>query len=110
MNARHSMFSYSGRSNPKGRQLNKVVFNNKLNYIGPGFPTYFSHNNIYGTKPDSVLCNNKFYFNYHISPGGMGTSDHMTININISCKPILVNCPPRENYKATKWEQYTKDL
>ena len=110
MNARHSMFGYSRRSNPKGRQLNKIVFDNKLNYIGPGFPTYFCHNNIYGTKPDAVLSNNKFYFNYHIKPSGMGPSDHMTINIRISCKPILINCPPREDYENTKWEQYKNAL
>ena len=89
MNTRHAMFGYSGRSNPKGSQLNKLVFNNKLNYIGPGFPTYFSHNNIFDTRPDSVLSNNKSYFNYHIKPNGMGLSDHMTIDVKISCKPIL---------------------
>ena len=110
MNARHSMFGYPRRSNPKGRQLNKIIFDNKLNYIGPGFPTFFSHNNNQGTKPDSVLSNNKFYFNYHIEPGGMGVSDHMTINIKISCRPILVQCQPRECYKNTKWDQYTNDL
>ena len=64
LNARHSMFGYSRNSNPKGRQLNKIVFDNKLNYIGPGFPTYFCHNNRQGTKPDIVLTNNKFYFNF----------------------------------------------
>ena len=110
MNARHSMFGYTRRSNPKGRQLNKIIFDNKLNYIGPGFPTYFSHNNTQGTKPDTVLSNNKFYFNYHIKPSGMGPSDHMTVNIRISCKPILVNCTPREDYTNTKWEQYTNSL
>ena len=107
MNTRHSMFGYSRPSNPKGRQLYKLVFENKLNYIGPGFPTYFSYNNIYGTKPDSILTNNKFYFNYHIQPGGMGPSDHMTINLIISCKPILVNCSPREDYQNTNWKKYT---
>ena len=40
----------------------------------------------------------------------MGVSDHMTINIDISCKPILVQCPPRESYENTKWKQYTDDL
>ena len=106
LNARHSMFGYTGRSNPKGRQLNKLVFNNKLNYVGPGFPTFFSHNNIHGTKPDSVLTNNKFYFNYHVSPGGMGPSDHMAIHLKISCNPILLECPAYENYTNTNWGTY----
>ena len=106
LNARHSMFGYTGRSNPKGRQLNKLVFNNKLNYVGPGFPTFFSHNNIHGTKPDSVLTNNKFYFNYHISPGGMGPSDHMAIHLIISCNPILLECSAYENYTNTNWGTY----
>ena len=110
MNTRHSMFGYSRPNNPKGRQLYKLVFDNKLNYIGPGFPTYFSYNNIFGTKPDSVLTNNKFYFNYHIQPGGMGPSDHMTLNLNISCKPILVNCPPREDYENTNWKKYNNSF
>ena len=110
LNARHSMFGYTGKSNPKGRQLNKLVFNNKLNYVGPGFPTYFSHNNIYGTKPDSVLTNNKFYFNYHITPGGMGPSDHMAIHLQVSCDPILVKCPAYENYDKTNWVKYKENL
>ena len=110
LNARHSMFGYTGRSNPKGRQLNKLVFNNKLNCVGPSFPTYFSHNNIYGTKPDIVLTNNKFYFNYHISPGGMGPSDHMAIHLKVSCNPILIECPAYENYKNTNWKKYEDNL
>ena len=110
LNARHAMFGYTGRSNPKGRQLNKLVFNNKLNYVGPGFPTFFSHNNTRGTKPDTVLTNNKFYFNYHISPGGMGPSDHMAINIKISCNPILLECPAYENYTNTNWATYKDSL
>ena len=110
LNARHSMFGYTGRSNPKGRQLNKIVFNNNLNYIGPGFPTYFSHNNTQGTKPDIVLSNNKFYYNYHIKPSGMGPSDHMGINLKISCEPILVECPIWEDYKNTKWGAYKNTL
>ena len=106
LNARHSMFGYTGRSNLKGRQLNKIVFNNKLNYIGPGFPTYFCHNNTQGTRPDIILTNNKFYHNYHIKPSGMGPSDHMGINLRISCDPILIECPLWEDYKNTKWQLY----
>ena len=103
------MFGYTGRSNPKGRQLNKLVFDNKLNYIGPGFPTFFSHNNRQGTKPDDVLTNNNFYYNYHIKPSGM-CSDHMGISLKISCNPILVECPIWEDYKNTKWGLYTDSM
>ena len=37
LNARHSMFGYKGRSNPRGRQMYNLIYNDKLNYIGPGF-------------------------------------------------------------------------
>ena len=110
LNARHSMFGYTSNNNPKGRQLNQMVFNNKLNYIGPGFPTFFSHNNRQGTKPDVVLTNNKFYFNYHIKPSGMGPSDHLGIDIRISCNPILVECPIWEDYNNTNWRLYKDSL
>ena len=40
----------------------------------------------------------------------MGLSDHMTIDIKISCKPILIKCLPRENYFGTKWDNYTKEF
>ena len=110
LNARHSMFGYTGRSNPKGSQLNNIIFNNKLNYIGPGFPTYFCHNNTQGTKPDIVLTNSKFFQNYRIKPSGMGPSDHIGINLKISCDPILVECPAREDYKNTKWGLYKNIL
>ena len=110
LNARHSMFGYKGRSNPRGRQMYNHIYNDKLNYIGPGFPTFFSHNNRKGTKPDVVLTNNKFYFNYHVKPSGMGLSDHMGISLRVSCKPILVECPIWENYENTKWGLYADTL
>ena len=41
--------------------------------------TYFSHNS--ASKPDCVLSNNKFYYNYHITSGGLGPTDHLSIDI-----------------------------
>ena len=88
LNARHHTFGYARRtSNPKGNQLYNEIYNNRINHIGPIFNTFFTRNS--ATKPDIILTNNRFFFNYHIPPGGMGTSDHLTMDVQISAKPII---------------------
>ena len=56
LNARHQMFGYNSASNMKGNQLRNHIFNNRLNYIGPHFNTYYTLTS--ETKPDCVLTNN----------------------------------------------------
>ena len=60
LNARHETFGYGRRThNQKGVQLNRHIYNNRLNHLGPNFNTYFTRNS--ATKPDIVLTNNRFF-------------------------------------------------
>ena len=109
LNARHPIFGYKkGTNNTKGNQMNNHIYNNRINHIGPTFNTFFTRNS--ATKPDVVLTNNRFFFNYLITPGGLGPSDHLTINIQISAKPIIVQKEPYESIKNTDWEKYKNIL
>ena len=79
-NARHQTFGYSN-ANHKGHQLSQRIGQNKINYIGPVFNTYYTR--VAETKPDVILTNNTFHHNYLIEPGTQGVSDHTSINITI---------------------------
>ena len=78
MNAQHAMFGYRS-SNSRGKQLATHIYKDRINYIGPHFPTYYTRRS--ATTPDCVLTNNNFFLNYHISTGRLGPSDHITVDI-----------------------------
>ena len=82
LNARHQTFGYTGPPNTKGNDLNRLIMRDRVNYLGPVFNTFFTRNS--ATKPDCILTNQNFYLNHHITPGGHGSFDHLTINIRIS--------------------------
>ena len=104
LNARHRMFGYGNSRNTKGIQLNNHIYHNRLQYIGPTFNTFYTHNS--ETKPDCIITNNRWFMNYQITPGGMGPSDHLTINIQISSLPILTPITPTPDIEKTDWDQY----
>ena len=105
LNARHHMFGYGRRAgNLKGRQLYNHIYNNRLNHLGPTFNTFFTRNS--ETKPDIVLTNNRFFFNHRIISGGIGPSDHITMDIQISALPIIVKKEPYYDIDNTNWDQY----
>ena len=81
---------------------------NKINYIGPNFPTFYTRNS--ETKPDIVLTNQKFFCNTHIQAAGIGPSDHITVDIRVSTHTIQVPCPPKPDINNTDWEEYKKIL
>ncbi|CAL4112278.1 unnamed protein product, partial [Meganyctiphanes norvegica] len=62
LNARHSTFGYPRGANAKGRSLHRHIMSNRINYIGPTFPTFYTRNS--ETKPDCVLTNQHFYLNH----------------------------------------------
>ena len=84
------------------------IFNNRLNHIGPIFPTFYTRDT--ETKPDIILTNNRFFHNHLISSGGIGPSDHLTVKIIISIQPIRTQIPPYSDIKNTNWEEYKNIL
>ena len=105
LNARHSTFGYTSSHNAKGKELDRLILRDRLNYIGPNFNTFFTRNS--ATKPDCVITNNTFFLNYHITSGGLGPSDHLTVNIKISTNPIKVPCVPIRDIENVDWDRYT---
>ena len=104
LNARHRTFGYEVGQNPKGLALHRHVMNNRLNHLGPTFPTFFTQNT--QTTPDCVLTNQQFFFNHHIQAVGMGPSDHVTFDITISVNTIQAPCAPHPDLKNTDWDHY----
>ena len=108
LNAQHSLFGYRSSSNAKGKQLAQHVYKNRINHIGPPFPTF--HTRRSATTPDCILTNNKFFLNYHITPGGIGPSDHVTVDILITTNVINAPCRPIPDIKNTNWDTYKESL
>merc|ERR1712008_369237 len=84
------------------------IINNRVNHVGPSFPTFYTRNT--ETKPDVVLTNNNFYLNQNVTSGGIGPSDHITINITVSAEPIIAQCTPHPDIKNTNWDVYKNIL
>ena len=63
LNCKHKNYGYNA-SNTKGRALYQHIYNNRINHLGPIFPTFYTRNS--ETTPDIVLANNRFFFNQHI--------------------------------------------
>ena len=108
MNTRHEIFGYRNSSNSRGKQLAQHIYRDRINYIGPHFPIFYTRRS--ATTPDCILTNNKFFLNYHITSGGLGPSDHITIDILISANSIRAPCIPRDDIKNTNWDQYKQLL
>ena len=108
LNARHSAFGYRRPWNIKGKNLNRMIMRNKIQHLGPTFDTYFHQNG--SSKPDIVLANNNFFLNYQISPAGMGPTDHLSLDIQVSAQPLLIRCHPSEHIKDTNWREYKEIL
>ena len=80
----------TGNSKIKGQQLEIIMQDRKLSYLGPDFNTCFTHNKGQG-KPDIILCNSKFKsFHHYISQGDYIGSDHLPIIVKLSTTPIKI--------------------
>ena len=108
LNPRHGLFGYNRPFNDKGKGLNRMIMRNQIQHLGPTFDTFFHPNG--SSKPDIVLANNNFYLNYHISPAGLGPTDHLSMDIQISANPLLVRCHPTEHIQDTNWTAFKEIL
>lgn len=81
LNAYHPYLNSASR-NKVGKGIKILIDNNKLHFLGPNFPIYFSYNS--ATTHGIVLAKNKTYHNITIKPGPLTSSDHLPMIINIS--------------------------
>lgn len=102
-NARHR-FLGTADTNAAGAQLHRIRQANKLNLLGPEFPTFYGYRN--PSTPDRVFGNNLFAFNTHFTPGPPTTSDHLPIVATISVEPIQIPIAPRFAYRRADWARY----
>ena len=108
LNCRHRHFGYNTGPNAKGRSMYSHIFNNRIQHLGPIFPTFYTR--FAETRPDIVLANNNFYLNHNIQSGGIGPSDHITLDITISANAITTQIPPFLDTKNTDWDGYKTNL
>lgn len=107
LNAKHRTIGNQS-TNFKGRQIDTMISQNKVVYIGPHFPTVITHNG--STSPDIALTNRNAYHNIHLHPGPLTPSDHIPIIATISAKPIYIPIKPRKSFHRANWEQYKQQL
>ena len=81
---------------------------NKLNFIGPNFPTYISSNS--NTTPDLILCNKKVYHNFTIEKGPVTTSDHLPVILKLTTNAIREIIPPKFNFKKADWDKFNDKI
>lgn len=107
LNSRTTASGYR-TTNGAGRNLDMLIDRNIVDRIGPTFPTFYTGRS--ATKPDIVLVNRKFTFNYFIEPGPITPSDHVAMTITISTSPIQVPVTKRKAYGKADWDLYRAAL
>ena len=107
-NASHTTFRHN-RNNQHGLELHQLSQLKRLRFLGPDFPTCYSHNG--SGRPDLILSNRQTLpFHHHISPGPICGSDHIPIILKVSSNPIAIPSPPMADYKSTNWEDFRTTL
>ena len=107
INARHRILGHSN-SNRIGTSIHKLISQNKLQHLGPFFPTYMTHRST--TSPDMVFANNKHFHNIHLTPGPLTSSDHIPIIAKITANPIQIPIKPRRQFRKANWPAFKQDL
>ena len=95
-------------TNKIGKQIISLIARNKIQHLGPTFPTTLTHNG--SGKPDKILANYNIVHNTHISPGPITPSDHIPIIFEISALPILIPITPRRQFHRADWDAYRYHL
>ena len=107
LNAHHPYLN-TKTTNKVGNALKIFIDNNKLNFLGPNFPTYLSHNA--ATTPDIILANNKTFHNVKIHPGPTTASDHLPVIITITSQSIKIPVKPKPNFKNANWDKFQEEI
>ena len=107
LNAHHPYLN-TKTTNKVGKALKILIDNNKVNFLGPNFPTYLSHNA--ASTPDIILGNNKTYHNITILPGPTTASDHIPVIFTITSQAIKIPVKPKLNLKLADWEKYKVEI
>ena len=108
LNARHTAFRHSN-NNQHGHELLQLTQLKRLRFLGPDFPTCFTHNG--NGRPDLILSNRQSLpFHHHISHGPICGSDHIPLILTISTNPIAVPSPAIADYNSTNWDEFKNTL
>ncbi len=108
LNAKHTAFKHSN-NNQHGHELLQLTQLKRLRFLGPDFPTCFTHNG--NGRPDLILSNRQsLLFHHYISHGPLCGSDHVPLILKISSNPISIPSPPVSDYRSADWETFKKTL
>ena len=86
LNARLPAIGYRDTNN-NGREIKRLMRQNKITYMGPDFRTLVHQNG----KPDIIFSNRIAFLNFAIERGSLTTSDHFPVILRLSTKAIVKN-------------------
>ena len=107
LNAKHTCLG-DKYNNTVGKNIKRLMDENKLNHIGPNFPTYFAHNA--ATSPDIILANNQIYHNHIIEAGPITSSDHIPMILTITAKAITTPSLVSYNMGKANWDSIKEEI
>ena len=95
-----------GNYNNNGREIHRLIQQNKIIHMGPDFKTLVHRNG----RPDIVFSNRNAYLNYAVERGGLTSSDHFPVVLKLSTRPIVKNVEATRSLKRTNWELFKGKL
>ena len=105
LNAHLPAMGYA-RYNNNGREIKRLIRQNKIIHVGPDFRTLVHKNG----KPDIIFSNRVAYLNYAIKTGDLTSSDHFPVILKLSTRPIVKAFERKRNLKKTNWEAFSEKV
>ena len=107
MNGRLRSLGYI-TENTNGKEIAKLMRHNICKHLGPDFDTLIHSRN--KGRPDIILGNNKANMYNAIYQGGLTTSDHIPVIVELSTQPIMIKIKPRWNLKRTNLTTFKENI
>lgn len=108
LNAQHPTFHHN-TTNQHGRQLHQIYTQKHLFFLGPDFPTCFTHTG--SGRPDLIFTNRHgSNLQHFISPGPITGSDHIPLILTVSTNPILIPSTPQFSYHRANWDMFKQHI
>ena len=107
LNAKHTILGHNNNNNT-GNMLAQLVRRGLITHLGPEFSTVITERG-QGT-PDVILGNRHANMNMMIKQGGITTSDHIPIHVQLATKPIMVKTKKRMKLKEANWEIFKETI
>ena len=92
--------------NHNGREIQRLIQQNKIINLGPDFRTLVHKNG----KPDIVFTNRTALLNYAVKRGNLTSSDHFPVMLRVSTRPIVKRTERTRCLCRTNWEDFKRKM